>query len=152
MEQNFQAMWQEVESIPAESRLAAGACEEWSVKDILAHLDVWHDMFLLWEREGSTGRKPDMPAPGFTWKDTPALNEAIWERTRNDGYDDVCNRLRSSYGEVRSVVERYDNEDLFTKRRYKWTGSTSVGSYAVSATSSHYDWARQLIRKYRKGL
>ncbi len=152
MEQNFQAMWQEVESIPADFRLAAGACEEWSVKDILAHLDAWHDMFLLWEREGSAGRKPDMPAPGFTWKDTPALNEAIWERTRYDGYDDVCNRLRSTYDEVRSIVESYDNEDLFTKRRYKWTGSTSVGSYAVSATSSHYDWARQLIRKYKMSL
>lgn len=152
MEQNFQAMWQEVESIPADFRLAAGACEEWSVKDILAHLDAWHEMFLLWEREGAAGRRTKMPAPGFTWKDTPALNAAIWERTRHDDYDDVCSRLHSSYGRVRAVVETYGNEDLFTKRRFEWTGSTSVGSYAVSATSSHYDWARQLIRKFKKTL
>ena len=152
MKQNFDALWDEVDSIPVPSRMTAGACEDWSVKDILAHLDAWHDMFLLWEREGAAGRKPEMPAPGFTWKDTPALNQAIWERTRHDGYDEVSERLRSSYGRVRTVVESYDNEDLFTKRRYKWTGSTSVGSYAVSATSSHYDWARQLIRKYEKTL
>ncbi len=152
MKQNFDALWGEVGSIPAELRLVPGACETWSVKDILAHLDAWHEMFLLWEREGAGGRKPDMPAPGFTWKDTPALNEVIWGRTRHDGYDEVRDRLRSSYGRVRAVVEHYDNEDLFTKRRYKWTGFTSVGSYAVSATSSHYDWARQLIRKYGKSL
>ena len=152
MRQNFAALWEQVDLVPAELRLIPGACEMWSVKDILAHLDAWHDMFLLWEREGTAGRKPDMPAPGFTWKDTPALNEAIWERIRHDGYDEVCDRLRSSYEEVRAAVERYDNEDLFAKRRYEWTGSTSVGSYAVSATSSHYDWARQLIRRFKTTL
>lgn len=152
MEDNFDALWAEVDGIPAESRLTEGACETWSVKDILAHLDAWHEMFLLWEREGAAGGKPEMPAPGFTWKETPALNEAIWERTRHDDYDAVSTRLRQSYDQVRALVESYDNEDLFTKRRYKWTGSTSVGSYAVSATSSHYDWARQLIRKFKKTL
>jgi hypothetical protein len=152
MEHNFRAMWQEVDSIPAEAHLVAGACEEWSVKDILAHLDAWHEMFLLWEREGSSDREPEMPAPGFTWKQTPELNQAIWERTRHDGYGEVCDRLRSSYERARAVVESYGNEDLFTKRRYRWTGSTSVGSYAVSATSSHYDWARQLVRKYKRSL
>ena len=152
MERNFRSLWEEVDSIPAELRLVPGACELWSVKDILAHLDAWHEMFLLWEREGAAGRKPDMPAPGFTWKDTPTLNEVIWERTRHDDYEEVCDRLHSSYGRVRAAVESYDDEDLFTKRRYKWTGSTSVGSYAVSASSSHYDWARQLIRKYQKTL
>jgi hypothetical protein len=64
----------------------------------------------------------------------------------------VCTRLHHSYDQVRAVIESYDDDDLFTKRRYKWTGSTSVGSYAVSATSSHYDWARQLIRKFKKRL
>ena len=39
------------------------------------------------------------------------------------------------------------DEELFTKKKYHWTGSTSLGSYLVSATSSHYDWALKLIRK-----
>ena len=30
---------------------------------------------------------------------------------------------------------------------YHWTATTSLGSYLVSATSSHYDWALKLIRK-----
>lgn len=45
------------------------------------------------------------------------------------------------------MVAGYNDEDLFTKRRFPWTGSTSVGSFAVSATTSHYDWAAKLIRK-----
>ncbi|HOP45228.1 MAG TPA: ClbS/DfsB family four-helix bundle protein, partial [Flavobacteriales bacterium] len=38
-------------------------------------------------------------------------------------------------------------EELFEKKRYRWTGSTSLGAYLVSATSSHYDWALKLIQK-----
>jgi hypothetical protein len=44
----------------------------------------------------------------------------------------------------------YSEEDLVSKRRFAWTGSTSVGSYAVSATTSHYDWARTLIRRFAR--
>lgn len=42
----------------------------------------------------------------------------------------------------------YSEDDLFTKRRFAWTGSTSVGSYVISATTSHYDWTRTLIRRF----
>jgi hypothetical protein len=51
---------------------------------------------------------------------------------------------------VRALVERHEEADLFTKKRYAWTGSTSLGSYAVSCTSSHYTWASDLIRRFAR--
>ena len=93
-----------------------------------------------------------MPAPGLTWSQTPALNEPLWRATRDDSWDEVTARLAASHARVRDVVASYDDEDLFTKKRYRWTGSTSVGSYAVSATTSHYDWARRQVRAYLRGL
>ena len=141
----------EVEQVPPAARLTPGACEDWSVKDLLAHLHAWHEMFLSWEAEGSSGGDPAIPAPGYSWKTTPALNDAIWRRTRDDDYDDVITRLAASHARVRSVIEGY-GDDLFEARRYRWTGSTSVGAYAVSATSSHYAWATKLIRRYRRHL
>jgi hypothetical protein len=65
--------------------------------------------------------------------------------------EEVCDRLRDSYARIVLVLSGYSDEDLFTKKRYRWTGSTSVGSYAVSATSSHYAWASELIRRSLKG-
>ncbi|WP_334085189.1 ClbS/DfsB family four-helix bundle protein, partial [Helicobacter typhlonius] len=35
---------------------------------------------------------------------------------------------------------------------YKWCGNTSLGSYCVSATSSHYDWASKCIKKRVRSL
>ena len=148
IDSEFDRLSREIDEIDPDYRTAGGACDSWSVKDLLAHLDAWHEMFLIWEKAGSAGQSIEMPAPGYTWKETPALNDEIYRRTRDDGYDVVVARLSDSRQRVRAVVESYSDEDLFTKRRFKWTGSTSVGSYAVSATSSHYDWARKLVRKF----
>lgn len=148
IDSDFEALMSAAEDVPAGSRESPGACEQWSVKDLLAHLDAWHELFLGWEQDGRSGEKPPMPAPGLTWKQTPELNEAIWQRTRSDAWDDVVARLRASHERVRDVVAAYADAELFAKKRFAWTGSTSVGSYAVSATTSHYDWARKQVRTF----
>lgn len=149
---DYTSLWSVVDTVPIEHRESTGACAHWSVKDLLAHLDAWHVMFLGWEREGRSGGRPVMPAPGLTWSQTPELNDRIWQATRDDAWDEVVARLAASHASVRDVVASYDDEDLFTKKRYPWTGSTSVGSYAVSATTSHYDWARRQVRAYLRRL
>jgi hypothetical protein len=93
-----------------------------------------------------------MPAPGRTWAQTPALHQAIFERFQHDPWDDVAERLHRSFDRVRDVIETYSDVDLFAKKQFPWTGSTSVGSYFVSASSSHYAWASKLIRKWAKTL
>jgi len=152
MESEFELLKNEVDAIPDSDRLIPGACEAWSVKDILGHLDAWHEMFLLWESAGVVGDEIEMPAPGYTWKEIPTLNEEIYQRIKDDALALIETRFADSYARVRAVIEGYSDDDLSTKRRYKWTGSTSVLSYAVSATSSHYDWARKLVRKFKKTL
>ncbi|MCP4964435.1 MAG: ClbS/DfsB family four-helix bundle protein [bacterium] len=150
MEREYAALWEEVVLCDQADLEAPGACEQWSVKDLLAHLDAWHELLLGWERIGAAGEKPEMPAPGLTWKDTPVLNAQIWERTKDDGWDQIAGRLDHSHTALRKLISSYEAEALFEKKRFKWTGSTSVGAYAVSATSSHYEWARKLVRRFRK--
>jgi hypothetical protein len=147
MDTEFDALLARVDQLDAAVRDAPGACDAWSIKDLMAHLDAWHELVLTWEQQGRAGGKPQMPAPGLSWAQLPELNDEIWQRTRHDPWPDVRERLVASHDRVRAMVAGYTDEDLFTKRRFPWTGSTSVGSYAVSATTSHYDWAAKLIRK-----
>jgi hypothetical protein len=139
-----------VDAMPEADRSLSGPCGDWSVKDLFAHLDAWHEMFLGWEAAGSAGQTPAMPARGYSWSDTPAINAEIHARTASDAWDEVAGRLTTSHRRVLDVIGGYADDDLFTKKRYAWTGSTSVGSYAVSATSSHYAWARKLIAPWVK--
>jgi hypothetical protein len=42
------------------------------------------------------------------------------------------------------------DEELFEKKHFSWTGTTSVGAYCISAGPSHYDWAMKKIKQYNK--
>ena len=121
-----------------------------NIRDVLAHLHQWHLMMLDWYKVGMSGEKPSMPAEGYTWKTLPALNKKIWEDYRTTDLARVKKLLNASYKKVRALIAKHSDKELFEKKRYKWTGSTSLGAYLVSNTSSHYDWAIKRIKKSMK--
>ncbi|MDU2984364.1 MAG: ClbS/DfsB family four-helix bundle protein, partial [Actinomyces sp.] len=51
---------------------------------------------------------------------------------------------------VVALIGKFTNEELFTKAHFSWTGTTSLGSYCVSATSSHYEWAIKKLRAFTR--
>ena len=121
-----------------------------NVRDVLAHLHEWHLMMIGWYEVGMRGKKPDIPAKGYTWKTTPDLNRKIWKQYRETERREVMYMLNTSFQDIQSLIEAHTDEELFEKKRYHWTGSTSLGAYLISASSSHYDWALKLIKKCLK--
>lgn len=143
-----------IDAMPESERLATfpeGTMNR-NIRDVLAHLHAWHLMLLDWYNTGMKGQKPVMPAQGYTWKDTPALNRKIWEEAAQISLPDIRTKLEQSHKAIRLLMEQHSNEELFEKKRYRWTGSTSLGQYLVSATSSHYEWAIRLIKKQLKSF
>lgn len=121
-----------------------------NVRDVLAHLHEWHLMMIGWYEAGMRGEKPNIPAKGYTWKTTPDLNRKIWKQYRETERKEVMYMLNTSFQDIQSLIEAHTDEELFEKKRYHWTGSTSLGAYLISASSSHYDWALKLIKKCLK--
>jgi len=118
-----------------------------NIRDVIAHLHEWHMMMLSWHEAGKKGVMPDMPAKGYTWLTTKQLNVDIREKHLDTSLTKARLLLDSSYVEVRKLIESHSDEDLFEKKKYKWTGSTSLGAYLISNTSSHYAWAIKVIKK-----
>ena len=123
-----------------------------NIRDVLGHLHHWHLLFFEWYQIGMSGEKPEMPAKGYTWKTTSSLNKVIQQKYQHEGLDDVISLLNTSHLKIMQLIQQHSNDELFEKKRYQWTGTTSLGAYLVSATSSHYDWAFKLIRKYKKSI
>ena len=121
-----------------------------NVRDILAHLHQWHLLVLDWYEIGMKGEVPNMPAKGYSWKNMPELNKKIWKDSQNIELDEIKETLIDSYRKVQKITKRHSDEELFTKKKYKWTKSTSLGAYLIANTSSHYDWAIKLIKKAMK--
>lgn len=118
-----------------------------NVRDVLAHLHAWHEMMLEWYKTGMAGSKPEMPAKGYTWRTTPELNAVIWEKYQRTSLQSVRKKLDASHEALMELIHQHTNDELFTKCFYAWTGTTSLGSYLVSATSSHYDWALKILKR-----
>ncbi|MCE7997152.1 MAG: ClbS/DfsB family four-helix bundle protein [Roseivirga sp.] len=151
-EKNFQKLHNYIDGLSPEQQTATfpeGYLNR-NIPDVLMHLHEWHLMLLGWYEAGITGKKPEMPAKGYTWKSMPELNRKIQEQYADTSLAEAQATLSDSYQQIRSTIEKHTNEELFEKKRYKWTGSTSMGAYFISATASHYDWAFKLVKKCLK--
>jgi hypothetical protein len=118
-----------------------------NIRDVLAHLHHWNTMVLDWYETGERGEKPAIPGEGYTWKTLPELNVKIWEKYNQVPLEEVRIFFEKSFADVYALILTRTNDELFERKRYQWTGSTSLGAYLVSCTSSHYDWAIKKIKK-----
>ena len=121
--------------------------ENWAFKDVLAHVTAWEQMVLGWYRAGLRGETPHLPAPGFNWRQIPALNEQIYQTHRTRPFPDIYQQFQNSYEEIKAVIEDVDETEMFTPEQYDWTNKNNMATYFISATSSHYVWAKKEIRK-----
>lgn len=121
-----------------------------NLRDVLVHLYEWHQLLLSWIAANMGGdNKPFLPDT-YTWKTYGDMNVRFWEKHQSTSYEDAVTMLCESHGKVMTLIESLSNEELFDKQRFSWTGTTNVGSYCVSATSSHYDWAMKKIKRHLK--
>ena len=151
-QENFQKLFHFIEQMSKEEQARAfpkGTMNR-NIRDVLAHLHHWHLLFLNWYEVGMAGGKPDMPATGYTWKMNAQLNRWIWQQYQDMALEQAKIKLKESFNGVKKIINKHSQEELFEKKRYHWTGSTSLGAYLISATSSHYDWALKLIKKQVK--
>jgi hypothetical protein len=126
-----------------------GVIGSWSVKDILAHLTEWEQMFLGWYQTGVSGVVPQTPAPDLTWGQLDILNQRIYEKYKNASWETVWTNFQASYQTFLGRVTNMSQEELFTAGRYAWLGKHCVADGIAPNSCNHYLWAKTAIRKWR---
>jgi hypothetical protein len=124
-----------------------GTLGPWSVKDVLAHLTEWEQMFLGWHKAGLKGKIAEKPAPGFKWNQLPQLNQQIYEKYCDQSLLDVQKQFRASYRQIMKTIQGLDEADLFKSGRFAWTEKHAIVTFILPNTSSHYRWARTEMQK-----
>jgi hypothetical protein len=148
----FRLLLAEVEAIPADLRDMEFPFDgrDRTIRDVVGHLHEWHKLMLGWYDIGMRGEKPDIPAAGFTWRTTPDLNRELWAEHQGISVEAALQLFAQSHQAVHDLILQHTDEELFTKELYAWTGTTSLGAYLVSSTSSHYDWGLKKIKRLRR--
>lgn len=137
-----------IDAIPPAEQKAPGVWgDDWTVADLVAHLAEWGEMFLEWRRIGSAGETPEMPAPGYTWKDTPALNRAIQKKHAQKSSAVVRAAFDRAHLAMSKIAHDLDEADLLTPGRFDWTGKIPLVSYLSANSASHYRTAVKILKR-----
>ena len=160
----FFKLWQLIDSMTENEQTApfdfpeisTGKEAHWkrdkNIRDVLIHLYEWHQLLLSFVASNQQGNaQPFLPEP-YTWMTYGDMNVEFWKKHQTTPHSDARELLLKSHAEVMELIEAFTNQELFEKKHFDWTGTTSLGSYCVSATSSHYDWAQKKIKRHIKAL
>lgn len=123
-----------------------------NLRDVLIHLYEWHQLLLNWVASNSKGEGVQFLKEGYNWRNYGQMNIDFFEKHQSTSLEEAKKSLLKSHEDVMKLIEKYSNEELFTKGEILWTGGSTLGSYCVSATASHYDWAMKKLKAYKKTL
>lgn len=149
----FTELWKLIDSMTEEEQTASFEFEDRdkNIRDVLVHLYEWHQMFSIWHREGTVeGGLPDVPKKGYTWRQLKELNSTIWQKYQKTPLNEAKLLLLESHTKVMQLLESHTEEEIFDKKRDKWTKSSNLNSYFHANTGSHYRWANKKITKHLK--
>ncbi|WP_288226184.1 ClbS/DfsB family four-helix bundle protein [uncultured Enterococcus sp.] len=136
----------------AENEKQAHWTRDKNLRDVLIHLYEWHQLLLNWVTANQAGEAKQFLKEGYNWKNYGAMNVEFWEKHQTTSYETARRLLTESHKQVMALADTFSNEELFSKGSFSWVGGSTLGSYFVSATASHYEWAMKKIRKFKKSL
>jgi hypothetical protein len=140
-----------IDALPTRSRTETGVWgEDWTAKDLVAHLTEWEQMFLRWHRAGLAGKQPQMPAPGYKWSETPRLNHEIWRRHKDASWKRTRAAFDASYQEILALAKSLREEELLEPGRFAWTKKNPLTTYLGANTASHYRTAVKIIKRWQR--
>ncbi|MEM7019256.1 MAG: ClbS/DfsB family four-helix bundle protein, partial [Pseudomonadota bacterium] len=99
---------------------------------------------------GRRGEFPVTPAPGYSWRETPQLNETIVKESRDEPYSSLCERLQQAYTRIHQTIDALSDQELFEPNVFEWAGKTPIARWISINTARQYDTARKYIRRARQ--
>lgn len=123
-----------------------------NLRDVIMHLHEWHNLLLQWLENNKAGIRRPFLMEGYNWKTYGDMNVWFWKNAQDIPLEKAMEKLKDSHHKVMDAITAMTEEELFTKSVYDWVGGSNIGSYCISATSSHYDWAMKKIKAHRKRI
>lgn len=129
----------------ADEWLLEPAMDNWTGKDLLAHMAWWHDHSALVIEGLRTGRQPD------DGSDPADTTDAINERTHRDHLDDPPELTRRAFNEsftrLLAALEPVTDEELFAADRWPELGGEALVETILWDSSRHYDAHREHLER-----
>ncbi len=133
-----------------EKKTEAHWARDKNLRDVLVHLYEWQLLLLKWIPANLNGENIPFLPPPYNWKTYGDMNVEIWEKHQDTPLEKAKQMLDDTHDQVIKLIGDFDDGELFEKKHYSWTGSSNLGSYFISVTSSHYDWAMKKLKAHKR--
>jgi hypothetical protein len=118
--------------------------QEWTRKDVLAHLEAWERRVVDHLERLRIGETPDGSI------ETDERNAQFYRRDRDRPLDDVRAGERDAYETVLAAISRASDEELFDGTHFAWTEGDPFAFWIRGNTDEHYEeHLEQLTRPAR---
>lgn len=126
---DFYAM---LERIPEERTNEIAIYDNWTIKDLIAHLGWWYQSAA--ERIAAA-RRGDAPT---VYTDYDEVNAQVQAQYRDMPLTEVRAMEAKGFAALEAIVETADEDELFDEDRYP-KARRSVASYIIGNTYGHYE-------------
>jgi hypothetical protein len=141
MTRSWDALLASFEGLSEDELVRPGVVEQWSVKDILAHITTWEEEGLHHLPTVAAGKKP--PTYASQYGSLDGFNALKFEQNSKRSLDEVTTRLDETHARLLAYLDTVPDELLHSKERFrnrlKWD------------TYSHYAMHAKHIQEWRSG-
>ena len=115
------------------------------VADLVAHLHGWNVLLATWIEAVLRDEAPAAPAPGHSWADLGALNDALHAEHADTPYGEARDLLVASHAHACALLTRLDDLQLAGTDSHAWMEGRTLGDEAHATLARHYAWATGVL-------
>jgi hypothetical protein len=131
----------------SDERLLEPATDDWTGKDLLAHMAWWHDHSAFVIECLRAGRQP------YDGADPANATDARNEQTHREHLADPPGVTRRAFNEsfdrLLAALEPVSDEELFAADRFPWLEGEPLAEMILWDSSRHYDAHRDSLDRLR---
>ena len=116
-------------SMSEEARKATGTVDDWSPKDVLAHVVHW-DLMMAKDIADRESKEPDLD------EDYNRTNARIWERYKDNSWQEIENRIDQTHETMKANLLELEEDDLVDPERFEWLNGRAL--WAAIASTNFY--------------
>ena len=148
LEDEREKLLETLEGLPEEAMLEAGVTGEWSIKDILAHLNAWEAELikLLWHvRQGKKPASAQVPD-----SEVEARERMFYEQSHDRPLERILEDFEGIRNQTIRRVEAFSNKELTDPARYPWLKGRALWERIAEDSYAHDAEHTPDIRAWRE--
>lgn len=130
-----------ISDISDDERAAIGSAQEWAVKDEINHIAAWK---AIMSKRFVLARVDKSPPGNDDWD---VVNEEIFQRHRDDTWQEVLEFRERSYQQLVEQIQLFDEDDLVDEQRCDWLNGRSLWKRTIHNSYFHPLWHIALLRR-----